>query len=245
MSASTERAVVAACEAVTRRYTRGSSQARSFFGLRSTEPAPSVTAVDEVDLHVHAGEIVGVEGPSGSGKSTLLHLLAALETPTSGTVTVAGRRTESLSARARTRLRLDAVGIVFQRFHLLPALPARSNVAVPLVELGVSKRERRERAETMLERVGLGDRLGHRPGELSGGEQQRVAIARALITEPALLIADEPTGELDTATGRAITTLFEQIADEGTAVVVASHDGSTLAIADRVIELRDGARVDG
>jgi putative ABC transport system ATP-binding protein len=157
---------------------------------------------------------------------------------------VTGRSTTDLSNQKRAQLRLDSIGIVFQRFHLLSALPALSNVALPLVERGLSKRDRHDRASGALHRVGLGQRQSHTPGELSGGEQQRVAIARALVTNPALLIADEPTGELDTETGTQILELFEDAAANGTAVILASHDEPTLAIADRILELRDGVRID-
>ena len=233
-----ENEVITTCESLVREYTRGSGS-RWFGGGE----APTVKALDGVSLSVRRGEIVGVEGPSGSGKSTLLHLLAALDTPTAGELSVAGENVGELSERGRARLRLEHVGLVFQRFHLLPSLSARANVALPLVELGWSKRTRRERATGLLEDVGLGDRATHRPGQLSGGEQQRVAIARALATEPDLLIADEPTGELDTATGRQVLDLFEDLGEEH-AVVLASHDEQTLAVADRVISLRDG-RVQG
>jgi len=245
MNESPDGSIVASCDGVTRTYTRSQSRSywRSLFG--SHETPPTVTALNEIDLTIQAGELVGIKGPSGSGKSTLLHLLAGLETPSSGTVTIAGRSTDTLSRGERTRLRLDSIGIVFQRFHLLSALPAQSNVAVPLVEEGVKKSTRRKRAQRLLERVGLGDRLDHTPGMLSGGEQQRVAIARALVTDPDLVIADEPTGELDTETGQQITALFEEICADGTAVVLASHDTATLSVADRIVELRDGVRIDG
>lgn len=232
---------VVACRNVTRTYTRG--QQRSQWLNRGSADQPAVTALDEINLNVRAGEILGIEGPSGSGKSTLLHLLGALDTPTSGTVSITGHSTSELSSNERAQLRLDSVGIVFQRFYLLSALPAISNVALPLVERGMSKSKRRDKASAVLHRVGLGERQSHTPGELSGGEQQRVAIARALVTDPDLLIADEPTGELDTETGEQILDLFEDAADEGTAVVLASHDEPTLAIADRVLELRDGVRI--
>lgn len=232
---------VVACTDVTRAYRQKSSGVAPWWGQ---EPMPTVTAVDGVSLAVHPGEIVGLQGPSGSGKSTLLHLLGALDTPTSGSVRLADQEVATLGDRERARLRLDTVGIVFQRFHLLPSLSARANVALPLVEAGVGKRTRRERATTLLESVGLGDRTGHRPGQLSGGEQQRVAIARALVTDPPLLIADEPTGELDTETGRAVLDLIADVASDGRAVVLASHDEPTLGIADRIITLRDGRRTD-
>lgn len=234
---------VVTCQNVTRTYTRDGQRSRWF--TRSTDTTqPSVTALDGVSLSVNPGEILGIKGPSGSGKSTLLHLLGALDTPTSGTVSITGQSTAELSENERARLRLDSIGIVFQRFHLLSALPAVSNVALPLVERGVSKAKRRNRASETLHRVGLGQRQSHTPGELSGGEQQRVAIARALVTSPEVIIADEPTGELDTTTGERILSLFEDAASDDTAVVIASHDEPTLAIADRVIELRDGSRTD-
>ena len=230
---------VVACRDVTRTYQRGG---RGGLLSRSRSVAPAVTALDSVSLAVDRGEFVGLTGPSGSGKSTLLHLLAALDTPTRGTVELAGRSISGLGEGARARLRLDHVGIVFQRFHLLPSLSARANVALPLVELGWSKRDRRERATELLERMGLGDRLGHQPGELSGGEQQRVATARALATDPDLLIADEPTGELDTETGGRIVELLAEFAAER-AIVVASHDDAVVEAVDRVIRLRDGRLV--
>jgi putative ABC transport system ATP-binding protein len=230
-----------ACENLEKAYTRGHGSS-GWFGSSGSE-ATTVAAVDAVSLAVSPGEIVGIAGPSGSGKSTLLHLLAGLEQPTNGRVTFEGKDIDDLSDRERTRHRLNNVGIVFQRFHLLPSLSARANVALPLVELGVSRGERRRRATQLLEQIGLGDRVKHRPGELSGGEQQRVAIARALVTDPELVVADEPTGELDTETGQRVLDAFEQVAEER-AVVVASHDQETLDIADRVIQLRDGKIVD-
>jgi len=233
---------VVACEHVSRTFTRGGSSSRLSRTTRS--PAETVTAVADVSVQIDRGELVGLAGPSGSGKSTLLHLLAALDTPTTGTVTLGGTDTAALSRRRRTQLRLDRVGIVFQHFHLLSSLSARANVALPLVELGYSKRRRRDRATTLLERVGLGDRLTHRPGELSGGEQQRVAVARALATDPPLVVADEPTGELDTDTGAQVLDVLADVTDDR-AVVLASHDGQALDRTDRQIRLRDGTRIGG
>lgn len=230
---------VVRCRDVRREYVRNGS---SSWRRKSTQP--TVTALDGVSLHVQPGEILGVTGPSGSGKSTLLHLLAALDTPTSGTIEVDGEDISDLSQRQRARLRLSRIGIVFQQFHLLSALTARENVALPLVEQGISRQKRRRRAENALEAVGLGDRTDHRPGELSGGEQQRVAIARATITDPLLIVADEPTGELDTATGERVLDVFESIASEDRAVVLASHDDATIARAHRVVELTDGTITD-
>lgn len=237
----TESTPIVSCENVTRTFTRGGRAGR--FGGRSATPAETVTAVADVSLSVSLGEFIGLAGPSGSGKSTLLHLLAALDTPTTGSVTVAGTDISQLSRRRRTRLRLDYVGIVFQRFHLLSSLSARANVALPLIELGYSKRRRRDRATELLERVGLEDRLHHRPGELSGGEQQRVAVARALTTNPQLIVADEPTGELDRDTGTQVLDLLADVADER-AVVVASHDQQALDRTTRKIHLRDGSRME-
>jgi putative ABC transport system ATP-binding protein len=233
------REAVVECSKVTRTYERGGGGGWFSFGRRERTDSPTVTALSDVSLTIERGEFVGLSGPSGSGKSTLVHLLAGLDEPTSGTVTLAGRDVASLSEKQLTRLRLEQVGIVFQRFHLLPSLTARANVALPLVERGVGKRERRERATDLLERVGLGDRTTHRPGELSGGEQQRVAVARALAGDPLVVFADEPTGELDTETGATILDLLGDLAEER-AVVLASHDEQALDRTDRVIRLRDG-----
>ncbi|WP_049923280.1 ABC transporter ATP-binding protein [Halopiger djelfimassiliensis] len=206
--------------------------------LRSSHDR-TVTALRDVSVDVRPGDIVGLEGPSGSGKSTILHAVAGLLVPTDGTVELLGTDLTSCSDRGRTRLRRRHVGIVFQRFHLLPSLSARANVALPLVQTGVSKATRRERATTLLKRVGLEDRVTHLPGELSGGERQRVAIARALATDPEVIVADEPTGELDTATGESVLELLTDVGRDR-AVVVASHDDAMLSVADRVITLRDG-----
>lgn len=225
-------------QTVTKTYTRGTDPGRLERALGRTSP-PQVTALDDVSLTIENGEILGLAGPSGSGKSTLLHLLAGLITPTTGTVTVADTELTALSRRDRTQFRLTHIGVIFQQFHLLDALSAQQNVAAPLIEQGQSAAQRRKRARSLLERVGLQDRADHRPGELSGGEQQRVAIARALVTDPTLVLADEPTGELDTATGERILELFTDLAADRT-VIIASHDQQTLAIADRVAQLQDG-----
>lgn len=226
-------------------YTRGSTTNTSRFRpwRSSGSDTPTVTALDDVSITVQPGEIVGLAGPSGSGKSTLLHVLAGLEHPDTGTVVFDGTNLASLSPQALRAHRLHNVGIIFQRFNLLEAFSARTNVALPLLEIGLSKRERRERATAVLERVGLGDRLGHKPGQLSGGEQQRVAIARALVTEPPLIVADEPTGELDSDAGDRVLAELESVATDR-AVIVASHDRRTLEAADRLIRLRDGRRLE-
>ncbi|ARS91552.1 ABC transporter ATP-binding protein [Natrarchaeobaculum aegyptiacum] len=206
-------------------------------------PERTVTALDGVSLSVDPGEIVGLEGPSGSGKSTIIHAVAGLLVPTTGSVRLLETDLTALTDRERTRVRRRHVGIVFQRFHLLPSLSARANVALPLVQAGVPRRRRRERASELLATVGLADRTTHLPSELSGGERQRVAIARALATDPDVLVADEPTGELDTETGRDVLELLTALGEER-AVLVASHDADTLAVADRVVTLRDGRVVD-
>ena len=233
MTAPSETIPAVVCSEVTRQYTDG--------GGIVGAGGPTVTALDAVSLSVSAGGVVGIAGPSGSGKSTLLHLLAGLDTPTSGTITIQGTDIASLGSRQQTQFRRDNIGMVFQRFHLLPALTARENVALPLVQSGVKRRRRRTRASELLAAVGLADRESHRPGALSGGEQQRVAIARALAADPAVVIADEPTGELDRKTGEQVLDLITDISDDR-AVVVASHDEYTLERADRVINLLDGVR---
>jgi len=202
-----------------------------------------IEAVRDVSLAVRRSEFLAVTGPSGSGKSTLLHLLGAVDTPTSGRVLLGGTDPATLSERKRARFRLLHVGLVFQRFHLLPMLDARENVELPMSEAGVPRGERRERAGALLERVGLADRLRHRPAELSGGQRQRVAIARALANRPDLVLADEPTGELDRATSRDILTLFRELSAGGQTLVVATHDLELAGGAGRRLELRDGALV--
>lgn len=199
-----------------------------------------VHAVRGATLDVLERDFLALVGPSGSGKSTLLHLLAAVDPPTSGSVRMRSTEVSTLSHRLRARHRLLNVGLVFQRFHLLPMLTALENVELPMAEAGVRRAEREERATELLARVGLGDRLRHRPGELSGGQQQRVAIARALANRPALLLADEPTGELDRTTGQGIRHLFTELRDDGTAIVVATHDVHLAEAADRMLWMVDG-----
>ena len=204
---------------------------------RSAEP---VHAVRGVSLDVMPGEYVAVVGPSGCGKSTLLNLLGAIDRPTAGTVTIGGTAVSTLPDRAATHFRLTKIGFVFQRFYLLPVLTAQENVELPLAEAKVALRERRERARELLGYVGLADRADHRPSELSGGEQQRVAIARALANRPVVLLADEPTGELDARTGSDVIALFDRLNRDGMTIVVVTHDEKLAGSARRVIHMLDG-----
>lgn len=204
----------------------------------------TVHALRGVSLQVNAGEYLAIVGPSGSGKSTLLQLIGGIDAPSSGTVELLGTRLDLLSDRDLTRLRLTRLGFVFQRFHLLAVLTARENVELPMAEAGVPARERRARADELLAYVGLAARGGHRATQLSGGEMQRVAIARALANHPALLLADEPTGELDAATGRDILDVFRRLNDDGATLIVVTHDDRLAAQAGRVIHMLDGAICD-
>jgi putative ABC transport system ATP-binding protein len=200
----------------------------------------TVHALRGVSLEIVRGEYVAIVGPSGCGKSSLLNLLGAIDAPTSGSVEIEGREVGGLGDREVTAFRLHHVGFVFQRFYLLPVLTARENIELPMAEAGVPKAARRERAVELLRYVGLEARGRHRPAQLSGGEQQRVAIARALANRPAMLLADEPTGELDAKTGREIIALFAQLNADGTTVVVVTHDEGLARAARRVVHMRDG-----
>lgn len=208
-------------------------------------PAGPVTALHEVTMRVEAGEYVAIAGPSGCGKSTLLHVIGCVDTPTSGQVWIDGREVAALSDADRSRIRLTRIGFVFQRFFLLPMLSALENVELPQAEAGVGRTDRRDRARQLLDFVGLAHRADHRPAQLSGGEMQRVAIARALANRPRLVLADEPTGELDQATGQAIAGLFDRLHRDGTAVVVVTHDPGIAARAQRTLTMRDGRLLDG
>jgi putative ABC transport system ATP-binding protein len=201
----------------------------------------AVRALRGVDLEVGEGEFVAIMGPSGSGKSTLLHILGALDRPTAGRVEVGGRHYEDLDDRELTRLRGEVFGFVFQFFNLLPTLTAAENVLLPALVAGERPGRYAERVDALLALVGLADRAGHVPSELSGGEQQRVAIARALLRRPRVLLADEPTGNLDSAAGAIVLDLLRRLVDEdGQTVVMVTHDASDAARADRIVFLRDG-----
>ncbi len=193
------------------------------------------------DLQIREGEFVAIMGASGSGKTTLLEILGAISRPTSGRYLFEGRALENLDDDALADLRARSVGFVFQSFNLLPRMSAVRNVALPLLYAGVGRVERERRARRMLERLGMGHRLDHRPGQLSGGERQRVAIGRALVNSPRLLLADEPTGNLDEATGREILGLFRELHREGRTVVVVTHSEKVAAVAQRIVCIRDGA----
>ena len=200
-----------------------------------------VEALRGISLTIAQGEYVAVMGPSGSGKSTLMHILGCLDMPTSGMYWLAGEDVGVMDEIELAEIRNRRVGFVFQQFNLLPSLSALRNVEMPLAYAGVSRDRRRQRATEALERVGLGDRVAHRPGELSGGQQQRVAVARALVTDPALLLADEPTGNLDSSASEEVLALFAELHRQGRTVVLITHEADIARRAGRVVRIRDGA----
>lgn len=207
--------------------------------------AERVHALQGVSLDVERGDYVAIVGPSGCGKSTLLNLIGVIDQPMSGTVTIAGKRVDEMSDREATSFRLHHIGFVFQRFYLMPILSALENVALPMAEAKVPSDERNVRAAELLAYVGLSSRERHRPSELSGGEQQRVAIARALANHPTLLLADEPTGELDARTGTEIISLFQRLNSDGTTILVVTHDEDLANAARHNVHMRDGRIVGG
>jgi putative ABC transport system ATP-binding protein len=199
-----------------------------------------VPALDDVSLDVATGEFLAIVGPSGSGKSTMMHIIGCLDRPTAGTYRLAGTAVGDLGDDELARVRSRTIGFVFQSYNLLPRTTALDNVATPLLYQGVGRAERQRRAGAALERLGLGDRLHHEPTELSGGQQQRVAVARALVTEPALILADEPTGNLDSRSGAEVMELLRELNDAGRTVVLITHDADVAAAADRQVHLLDG-----
>jgi putative ABC transport system ATP-binding protein len=205
-----------------------------------TMGAEQVNALSGVTLGVERGEYVGIMGPSGSGKSTLMNLIGCLDTPTSGSYILNGREVARMSDDELAAIRNQEIGFVFQTFNLLPRTTALQQVELPLVYSGLSRKDRRERAVRALEAVGLGDRMNHQPNEMSGGQRQRVAIARALINNPSILLADEPTGNLDSATGSEIMTLFDELNSRGNTIVLVTHEEDIAAHARRIVRLLDG-----
>lgn len=203
-----------------------------------------VPVLHGIDLEIEDGEFVAIMGPSGSGKSTLMNIIGFLDYPTEGTYELNGEKISTFKEKQLAQLRNRHIGFVFQQFFLLPRLNALKNVETPLVYAGVSKRERKEKSQEMLEKVGLGDRVKHLPNQLSGGQKQRVAIARALVNNPSVIMADEPTGALDSKTSKQIMELFVQLNQEGKTIIVVTHEEEVAAYANRVITLRDGLVTD-
>ena len=199
----------------------------------------------DINLHIEQGEYLSILGPSGSGKSTLMNIIGCLDTPSRGSYTLHGRQVDEMNEKELSRLRSKEIGFVFQNSQLLPRLTAQQNVELPLIYADVSPKERRRRAQEMLDRVGLTDRMGHYPNQLSGGQQQRVAIARALEGNPSILLADEPTGALDQKTGKQVMQLFQSLNDEGRTVIMITHDMNVAAYARRTVHIIDGELTEG
>ncbi len=199
-----------------------------------------VEALKNIDLDIYSNEYVALMGPSGSGKSTLMNLLGCLDTPTTGEYSLNGREVSQMTDGELAQVRNKEIGFVFQTFNLLPRLSALDNVALPLIYAGMSRGDRQDRAAEVLDSVGLGDRMDHKPNELSGGQRQRVAVARALVNRPSIILADEPTGNLDTKTSMEIMTLFQEIHDRGNTVILVTHEPDIAEYAHRIVRLRDG-----
>ncbi len=219
----------------------------SMRGVRKTYDtgAVQVEALRGIDLEVGNGEYVAIMGPSGSGKSTLMHIIGCLDVPSAGSYLLDGTDVSQMSERELAHVRNARIGFVFQQFNLLASQTALRNVELPLVYAGVGRAERRQRALAALERVGLGGRVEHRPGELSGGQQQRVSVARALVTDPALLLADEPTGNLDSVSTRDVLTLFDELHDQGRTIVLITHERDVAQAASRQVLIHDGLLTEG
>ncbi len=200
----------------------------------------TVHALNGISISISEGEFVAIMGPSGSGKSTLLNMIGCLDVPTEGRVLIDGVSTAEMTEEELTRIRRDRIGFVFQSFNLIPTLSARENVELPMIFRKVGEKERKERAQKLLEKVGMGDKSDHRPSELSGGEQQRVAIARALANDPSIILADEPTGNLDTSSGNEIMNIMKELNRTGRTIIVVTHDPSVADFAERIIRIRDG-----
>ena len=216
-------------EHITKVYLKGEQEVRALAG---------------VTLHIKPGEFVSIMGPSGSGKSTLMHILGCLDKPTDGTYLLDGTEVSTLDDRALSRIRCERVGFVFQSFNLLAQEDVLHNVEIPMLYYGVRRKERLSRARDIVRSVGLEDRINHVPSELSGGETQRVAIGRALVNDPAIVLADEPTGNLDTKTGKDIMKLFREINERGKTVIIVTHESEIASHSDRIIRMRDGSIVD-
>ena len=199
-----------------------------------------IRALDRIDLDIRKGDFIAIAGPSGSGKSTLLHLLGLIDSPTAGQLSIRGRPAQNLDREQRAALRLRSLGFIFQAFNLLPMLTARQNIELALALAGANRRQRRSRADDLLSKVGLADRANHRPAQLSGGERQRVAIARALANNPDVILADEPTGNLDSRTGRDIFDLLQTLNDAGQTIIIVTHNLELARRAKRLFHMRDG-----
>lgn len=209
-------------------------------GIQKTYPGTGTDALRGIDLDIHEGEFTALTGPSGSGKSTLMNIIGCLGRPSSGSYTLSGRDICGMSGKELSAIRLGMIGFVFQAFHLLPFLTASENIELPLYYLGTGAAERHRRSYELLEKVGLSERAGHMPGELSGGQMQRIAIARAMVNGPRLLLADEPTGNLDRETGSGIMALFDELHRSGTTIVFVTHDAGIAKRASRIITMENG-----
>ena len=205
-----------------------------------TTDTVETTALDRLDLSIEKGSFVAVKGPSGCGKSTLLHILGLMDTPTEGSYVLNGTQTESLSITERDRLRRNTIGFVFQKFNLIDSLSVYENIELPLIYMGVSPAQRKDRIQKVLERLEISNRKNHYPYQLSGGQQQRVAVARCIITDPMLILADEPTGNLDSLNGEEVMRIFQDLNAEGRTIVMVTHDDKYASYAQRIIKLHDG-----